>query len=110
MGIYYSSTVAYGVATSSDSWTDEEEMAEWLEENGLKDIFFECGGDMMAGEYVNLFYIPSTYDRLDNNNEGFISLDRPEITAEQMGQLTKVCMLLSIPTESIGWKLVFNVS
>lgn len=109
MGVYYSSTVAYGVATNSDSWIGEEERDEWLEENGLKDIFFECGGDMVCGKHVNLFYIPNTYDNLNNNNEGFISLDHPEITDEQMGQLTKVCALLNIPTESIGWKLVFNV-
>lgn len=112
MGVDYSAHVGYGVAIETDSYTDEDELAEWLEENGYTNIDWAPGGDWMNGDYVNLFYVSDTFERIDYrySSERVLSFDAPEITPEQTQELERLCDEFYIPRDSIGWKLVFNVS
>lgn len=119
MGVDYSSTIGYGVTVeeipaviSTDEYADEPDVLAWLDENGYSLIDFDSCGNFMSGEYIHLFSVKGTTQRVSPMyDEGVVSFDNPEVPALAVQQLFQLCLTLGLPwPSSVGWKLIFNVS
>jgi hypothetical protein len=118
MGVDYSATVGWGLVVdeipssiSPDKYVDEWDVQKWLEGRYEHIVFRQCG-DLMNGEYVNLFALRDTVKTLDYRlEEGYISFDDPGLTAESGFEFRKLCGFLEVPwPDALSWKLIFNVS
>lgn len=118
MGVDYSSTIGYGVTVekipdviSTDKYADEPDVLEWLDENGYSLLDFDSCGNYMSGQYIYLFSIKGTTQRVrPMYDEGVVSFDDPEVSADAQEQLSRLCETLDIPLSDVAWKLILNVS
>lgn len=120
MGVDYSATVGWGLALTAEEakefispdYIGEEEARDWLDEHQFEHIQIDCGGNWMSGEFVYLFALRDSISRLDwKFEDGFVSFDHPELFPEAGHEFRRLCMMFNKPwSDSLSWKLVFNVS
>lgn len=119
MGVDYSITMGYGIAIPRDETPDvfkdfevyeDGGIPEWLDDNGFDAIEYTYAGDWMNGDCYLFFYDKQRYFHEYSHDLDTLYDFNTQPSDRAWGQLTSLAAEFARGIDTIGWKLISNVS
>jgi len=121
MGIDYRIEIGYGIAISEkevpavlkpfeDNPYEDGDIPKWLHENGFKNLRYTYSGDYMCGECYYFFTARSAFISSDPFELPTLTDFTVGVEDAEVDELINLVNVLNLSTDSIGWKLIMNVS